>query len=494
MVKIKDESWIKEHIVSMRDRTSFEMILDYPLVEGESDIDHSFSTNIYFFPPASLSTSSSWHQRDRFYQHLKNNLRWHTPEESTETFKFPKTKEYISKSERIEEKNKLIEDVIGENKLFANRIIKKLKSESEDIHDRCSEFFEFLQRYRTEIIETLVKDSTVHDQVIKHSCWCDEFLSYYFKNFLLKNSLECDEKWRSFLDSENSYILRYKDYKVASSFQDRRRFLQRASMLKKFVNEILYLDLKQIKKTSYKKNIAAACAAGLAASVNFFATYSAQYGDVGRDSNLKFFILLLLAVGIYVFKDRVKDITKEYFNNRMLSLEPDYKYDILSKKMPGLPVVTLGQLRENLDYCNRSELPDEVYYVWKKARSRATGSLLGHGEVMWYQKVVSLNEQSFNFGKNWSIKDVMRFDLKDFYSVLEEFQGHLNIYDEDEGKIELESEKSYSLDIVVKLEKNSGKKKEAFYQTYRIFLERDGIIDIEDTSEEINYFYREELA
>ena len=162
--------------------------------------------------------------------------------------------------------------------------------------------------------------------------------------------------------------------------------------------------------------------------------------------------------------------------------------------MPGLPVVSLGKVSENLDYFNRADLPDEVYYVWKKARSRATGSLLGHGEVMKYEKRVNLNQHTFNYGKNWSVKDVMRFDLKDFYSVLEEFQGHLNVYDEDEGKVELESEKSYSLDIVVKLVKENKENREVFYQTYRLFLEREGLLDIEDTSESVNYYYKENVA
>jgi len=493
MTKIKDDLWINENIISMRDRTSFEMILDYPIA-SESSLENEFSASLFFFPPASLSTTASWHQRDRFYQHLKNNFRWHTPEESTVTFKFPNTLNYLGLNEKIEEKQLLIEDVIGENKLFANRLIRKLKSNEIDTQTKCVRFKKLLYQYREEVIEKVSDDKTIHDQVIKHILWCDEYLSYYFKNFILKNSMEEDQQWRDFLESENNYVSKYKEYKVTSSFQDRRRFLQRASMLKKFINEILYLDLKLIKKTSYKKNIAAASAAGLAAAVNFFAQYSTVYGDVGRDSNLKILILLILAVTIYVFKDRVKDITKEYFNNRMLSLEPDYSYDIQSKKMPGLPSVSLGTICENLDYCKRSDLPDEVYYVWKKARARATGSLLGHGEVMKYEKRVNLNQHTFNYGKNWSVKDVMRFDLKDFYSVLEEFQGHLNVYDEDEGKVELESEKSYSLDIIVKLERESKGSKEVFYQTYRLFLEREGLIDIEDTSENVNYYYKEEIA
>lgn len=492
-MSIKDDKWIHDKVISMRDRTSFEMILDYPIV-SDASAETEFKTSLYFFPPTSLSSSASWHQRERFYQHLKNNFRWHTPEESTVTFKFPTTLKYIELSEKISEKEKIMEDAIGESKLFANRLIKKLKNKELDTQEKCEKFRALLQQYRDEIISKLASDSTVHDQVQKHFFWCDEYLSYYFKSFILNNSLEKKKEWKDFLEAENLYVSRYKDYNVTNSTLDRRRFLQRSSMLKKFINEILYLDLKLIKKNSYKKNIAAACAAGLAASVNFFAQYSTHYGGVGRDSNLKVLVLLVLAVTIYVFKDRVKDITKEYFNNRMLSLEPDHRYDILSKKMPGLPVVSLGNIRENLDYCKRSDLSDEIYYVWKKARARAKGSLLGHGEVMRYEKVVHLNQHTFNYGRNWSVKDVMRFDLKDFYSVLEEFHGNLNFYDEDEGKVEIASEKSYSLDIVLKLEKEDSKNREVYYQTYRLILEREGLIDIEDTSEDVEYFYKEQIA
>lgn len=494
MMLKKDEFWINKNIVTKRDRSSFEMILDYPFDLEEGIDSQDFIVKLYFFPPASLSSTAGWHQRQRFYENLKNNIRWHTPEETHEVFKFPNTLKYLEKKELIEEKAALIEDVIGENKLFANRLIKKLKSDHDDLDADLTNFTENLIKYRTKIISQIISDQTVHDSVLKHCRWCDEYLSYYFKNFLLKNGLESEEKWRQFLEEENSYIIRYKDYKVVTNEEDRRRFMQRASMLKKFINEILYLDLKEIKKSSFKKNMAAAIAAGLAASVNFFAQYSSHYGGVERDNNLKFFILLLLAVSIYVLKDRVKDITKEYFNNRMLSEEADYKYDVFSKKMPGLPVLKIGRIMENLRFLKRADVPDEIYYVWKKARQRATGSLVGHGEVVNFEKSLKLERQKFGYGKNWSIKDVMRFDLRDFYSTLEESHGNLNFFDEDEGKIELEGEKSYSLDLVVNLISENGKKREITYQTYRLFLEKEGLIEIEDTSNGVCYSYKESLS
>lgn len=491
-MNIKSERWIKEHIVTQRSNSSFEMIIDYPLSDSSLGAASKFTVEMFFFPPTSLSNSVTWKKRDRFYQNLKTNLRWHTPVEEDVVFKFSKTEKYLELREKISEKEKIIEAVIGESKLFANRIIRKLKYENDSIHEQANNFLNYLQLYRQRILSPIVNDCTVHDKVIKHCSWCDEYLSYYFESFLLKHSLQLYPEWRSFLENEQLYISNnYKQYKVKCSETELRRFLQRASMLKKFVSEILFLDLKKVSKGKIGKNVAAGAAAGLAATVNFIAQYSSTYSAVNRDTDLKFSMLLIFAVIVYIFKDRVKDLSKEYFNTKIMSSEPDNKYDIISNKMPGLPPLKVGNIKENFTYTTKDKISDEVYYIWKKARNRARGSLLSHGEVLWYKKQITIDALDLKSGKNWSLKDVIRYDLRDFYTNLAVSQGSLNFFDEDEGKVELDREKSYSMDLILKLSCEKNDDCEVVYQSYRLFLEKEGLLEIDETSYGVDYYYRE---
>ena len=107
----------------MRDGTSFELALDYPLDKNDEILDYELE--LYFFPPSTLSATSSWKNRARFYRNLKSNFRWHTPEETTDIFKFKKSIHYLSLGEEIASKDKLVDTVISENKLFA-RIVARI--------------------------------------------------------------------------------------------------------------------------------------------------------------------------------------------------------------------------------------------------------------------------------------------------------------------------------------------------------------------------------
>lgn len=477
--------------INLNDKSSIQITLDYPLANETEKFNANFK--LFIFPPSTLTKDSGWSDPKNFYQSKKHNLRWHTPKVSENIFKFPVTKKYLDLKENINSKESLISDVIGEIKLFTNRAIRLLKyTETEELKQKeAKKFLELLKSFRTDILSLLEADSTVHHKVKQHATWCDEYLSYFFNDFLLRHNLSNELIWKKFLSQEAKYIVKYKDYNVLNEDKERRRFLQRISMLKKFVNHILYLNLSQVKKSSYKKNIAAATAAGLAAAINFFAQYSSQYGGHGRDNNIKFFILMAIAVTIYILKDRVKDLSKEYFNNKIISNSPDFEYKIYSENMPEIPKTQLGLLKENAQFIDATDLSEEVYYIWKKARQRATGSIVRDTKVLVYDRNLEIHGQHFPYQADWKLKDILKINFSDFFHSIKDVSKHLSFYDDEMGKVQFENDKSYSLDLVLKYSFDKHGEKEIQYKTYRLFLERDGIIEIEPTSKEIDYTYKE---
>ena len=256
-------------------------------------------------------------------------------------------------------------------------------------------------------------------------------------------------------------------------------------MLKKSISEILYLKKKKFKKSRYKSNIAAAIAASLAASINFLALYSSGHGLTMNYGDTRFLVLLTVAVIIYVLKDRVKDLSKEYINNRIKSNEPYLYSQIMTRPIARIPEMSLGTINENVYYEKREKLDNVINFISQRADERATGSLVPNREVVCYEKKIMFNKKELPEVEGWSIKDIIRVDLKDFYCDLNEFGASVSFFDESDGKFESDEEKSYCMDLVVKYKDNSHTQ----FETYRIFLEKEGIIEIENTSKKMTYFY-----
>ncbi len=473
--------WCPGQILLKRGNGHIELGLNYPFLSGDETLHlNNFEIDLYFFSPNTLKDQGRWQQRDRFFENVKNHLRLHTPTVELEfIYQFEKTLEYLGLGVQLAKREALLKDVIYEGKLFTNRIIQQLK-QTKDLAFKEREallesLYQYLHQFRQEIVHPLHGDSSAHSTVVKHIAWCDEYLSYYWQYFGLKAHLEKESYWRHILESERSYTRRhYKDYDVVHKRQDRLRFLQRASMLKKFISEILYVDVVRIKKDKFYKNMAAAVAAALAASFNFFAQYESRFNQGDHDYGIKFFIMLMIAVAVYVFKDRIKDISKEYFNQKMKGKLPDFKSEIWfdfygnqkERKQVALQTETLRTLA-------KEDVSDEVYYVWKKARQKAKGSLLGHDKVLHYNKQIAL--YPINRVGKWALKDVVRFDLRDFYRHLDTPQKSMSFLDEDEGRVELDGPKTYNLDLVLKMSLQRQGIKTIKFQTYRLEMDQTGL-------------------
>ena len=251
--------------------------------------------------------------------------------------------------------------------------------------------------------------------------------------------------------------------------QANRQFVYRASQLKKYIESNLYLPTHKRRNTVFLEQVAFSLAAGV--SMVFATIVSFAFQQTYGNFTLPFFIALVIS---YMFKDRIKDLIRNYFSHGLGSRFYDYLITIRINNRK------IGWVKEGFDFVSPSDVSRHV----NEKRARKNPLVVNRGvdeQVIQYRKYVHLKRKSLNRLAPYSmsgINNIVRFNLSCFMRKMDNPRVPLFVSDslDSGGDNFTEGDKAYYINFVIQCTYE----KSSYYKRYRVCLCRDGIKAIEE--------------
>lgn len=326
-----------------------------------------------------------------------------------------------------------------------------------------------LARYRSlEAKDTLVS-SRLRSPAFQY---CGEYIAiitthYCFKLMGTLPAGEGKERFRAFWRGEMTYRDVHYHASIAISGQDNELALYRWSVLKKYVNAPLFLELRR--KTGQTiafhviTSIAAALAMIFATAVAFL--WQMRYGAVS------FPLFVAMVIG-YIFKDKMKELSREKMFSVFRRWLPDRRLVIY--KDIDLPI---GKSEEAFQFIDERKLPDEVRAIRNKSHLVDILNSFRSEDILYYSKTVNLeNIDSMFFTKKRSIVDITRLDISPFFRHVDDTGEELPTLDAEDITRE---DKAYHINIIRRITTND-QDSPVSLERMRVVITHNGIKRIEE--------------
>lgn len=469
----------------VHDQSHLEIALSYP-VSPKDKLIHQYKTDFYFFVPKVMGITSNSYSKDRFYSDITNYLRVHTPYTTgNELVILNQIVTCIDNCLNPEPSTRNSPSVYQTIKLFGNTLNKRLK---EDIHDsdKLIELLHVVSRFRSGCVKRVQKPTLlIPSELRKTILLVDEYLSNRIETVLVdiktpavKGLLEQELAYRQ-SQQEHFFIKRTTD-------AEKEYFFHRQGLLKKVVAVPLFLEVKKKNLDSQYRNFIASFGAALAALWAQFAEHHTYQATNASDFGFQFIAVAFIAVGIYVFKDRIKDLSKEYVSEKLKGRIPDIK-SVFNRQDLGLS----GSITEYIRYAEEKTISPEIRFL-RRLKGRWDVEAPYPDTVLHYHRTVNLKNEPRALSDIWvnAVKDILRFNFSFFLTHLDDPIKEYFAYDLEDGVTKVTFPKVYHLNVVIR----TSTELLTEYSGYRLIFNRTGIIRIESLSEGQDLSLTEGLA
>jgi hypothetical protein len=414
----------------IHDQFTIEFKVGY--IANENLPKSDFEMNTWIFLPDNLDINRRTYPKDIFYRNVRSQLRLITPvytlKELADTHNLPfkllqsscrtaVSSSDIADTDNFESQVKMYASIYKSAIRNAYNNICSEHSPAE-LHELCQrlidEATELLKQYRS--IQPSISQSN-NNTLQKAYQYGDEFISnvteqHFFKlaDFLKERHADIWEKIQTDLFNLLDAELRYKKqmqypYVEQDDSTENRRFVHRASLLKKYAESNLYLKARKRQNTFFLEQLAFMLAAGIAMTFATIIAFSFQ--QTFGNFTLPLFIALVVS---YMFKDRIKDLIRFYFAHRLGSKFYDYKITMSIRNR------MLGWSKEGFDYIHFSKVPRPIDE--KRSRTALLEARRGTDEqVILYRKKLHLNTHNLKEISPYpfvGVNDIIRFNLLEF--------------------------------------------------------------------------------
>lgn len=508
---------------SVHDRFQVESDITFDLrPRGPFENRRKFKIDMYLYLPYSLGVNSSNFGGAEFFRHWTSYFRVRAPMYQQwrvlppELLSFPSVDEYFANHLSTEDRQRLGPRVVQDIKLFGNFLyteLKKLRSalprkrRNRDTQRRRYLADELIHRvsllwsFREICLKPLREERYLIDEAVQRVFYLtDEYLSYRAELVLLRardSLFEQSEELGDLLAREISYrhehglLVLCEDEEGPKTLE---AYTYRLGLLKKYLGEALFLQTVSDKRDHLYKNYAAAIGAGLAAAFTAVVEHQRLQYLVGDGSGIRFSFLIALAVLAYIFKDRIKELSRDYFNSRLRERLPDQRFRLLHQSvMPdGARVENeLGISTEYLRFVK--SVPSDVEYL------RALGQSTNHDPVRREHIVHMARRFNFQVLSERSLlfpllKNVVRLDVSPFLNKLDNPTMAVSFYDKNRHARTVVAPKVYHINVVFRYETlfgPEGSSVKVDYERLRLIIDKNGIVRLETLIEAGRLAYQE---
>lgn len=247
----------------------------------------------------------------------------------------------------------------------------------------------------------------------------------------------------------------------------------RIGLVKKELQQSLYISTRDAGRDPYVANSAAMVAAGLAA---VWATLAQIPLVTGGINDPRRFWFIAAAVGAYILKDRIKDWVKMSLSKRWTNW--DRVSGLASQTEAAWQDSLTGTESERVSWLTEDKLPKDVLAARHFNRS-VKGTSAAFEEVLHHRQLIELaRKQDSRMPSDYGVQQILRLSLDHLLARLDETETSVRVFDTEACRFERKAlARVYHLNVIVRV--RSLEPAESALHRARVVLNRNGIVRIE---------------
>lgn len=487
-----------EEAIHVHDRFQFEIKLAYKLHDEAAR--SSYGVETYIFLPETLGINRSSYTKADFYNDIQAYIRFKTPSRRLDRLVAGDPNPLDKLKKRLDEVLARTDDTTRanyayESKMFCNIVKSALRDHVRFVREckRTPDAETLVGKYADGVdalsaafrgLRTAANAPGAHRDVFGIHLFADEHISLLIETYtyellesLRRDRAETFERQKARL---LAIVKREVAYRRESGFpsipqehSDNEMLMFRKSVLKKYMGSVLFLNTRVRREGAWIQQAVFALAAGLAM---LFATgvtlFSQQrYGPF----TLPFVIAVVIG---YMFKDRIKDLTRLYLGGKVQRSLHDHQMSIYSS-----PRDRIGRLYEGFDFISEQRIPARILRMRNRDHiTEIENDWIGEKTILYRKRVTIFTKKLraiYNNRQIESINDIMRFNVSRFLGKMDDPQKPIYTAGETDYH-RIYGERVYHLNMITRYVLENTVQ----YKRFRIVLNRDGIKRIESVANE----------
>ncbi|HXK75975.1 MAG TPA: hypothetical protein PLK40_05840 [Bacteroidaceae bacterium] len=461
---------------------------------------HEFSLQSWYFIPNSLDINAANYGPTQFYKDVKSNIRLVIPVSTIQQLTDRQANPYKKLRTHIQAYlNQPTSAHLDKVEYHSKMLVAIAKSALRDavaqlddnktqithieriIHDYTTYVPEMVNRVR-EILTTSAETSqyiAAFEELGEKNPLrlVDEYLSkvieiYTFRVIKIATSHALsDENLLSILVHEKTYAESHQfTYAQPDTPKNNQELVARYSLLKKYVEKILYIRLQKKEDGYAISQVFFSIAAGIAM---VFATIIAfamawRYGN----ASLPLFLALIVS---YMLKDRIKELMRYYFAGKI----HQHFYDFKAKIHIGAKRV--GVIREGMLFVKDKHIPKEILTMRNRTGLLEMENVINNEKIIAYRTHVSLDNKKFKQLHSYQkagIHDIFRLYLHRFTHKMDNPEVRLQTLDKNNHMVSIKAQRRYYIHVIMRLVYNE----EVSYKHLVLVMTRKGIVEVSEHS------------
>jgi len=465
---------------------SFEIKLDFPAKDFPHGKAH-FGMDMFLFLPPALDVNKHNYTKHDFYKSLKSYIRLSTPSHQLSELLDEASSMYSELSLAMEEV------IRTKNNRHANIFIRKIKKYVSSVNKSVGEevkrllllkdsdllpnevriFVEDCYLLRKIFHSFMVKilSADLSESVKKAARWGDEYQSLMLEGQLytlvnglsgkLGPSADTMDRLHQLVLTEISYRKKASYPSVAKAGGNNEHVLHRRGRLKRYIESNLFLNTDTRKEGVFYEQVFFSLAAGLAMVFATAIAFASQYAF--GNLTMPFFIVLVIS---YMFKDRIKELSRLYFDKKRKKMFFDFRTAISLQKQ-----VQIGFMRESFRFEKRNYLPKEI----KEARERMRVTEISEewigDKVVHYKTQINISTRKTRKLEDFDgLTQIFRLNITPFTTKMDDHEKEIFIKSKKQLKRQM-IHRVYHLNLIFRF--TSGN--EVQYKYYKLITNKLGI-------------------
>ncbi|MHA1672992.1 MAG: hypothetical protein ACTSYI_05140 [Promethearchaeota archaeon] len=507
--------------VEKHDRYNFEAKLDYHL---ESNLKtNQYELEMFFFAPNALQINPSTYSEQDFFADMHNYMRFKTPiigfvglmNPDNQLSPFNNISRKLLLIQNGENTNTHFDRIIYELRVLGCIIKSTLRDEMEfiaeminknvpikEILDRGIKLLDEIHRLQLKIhkLENNLQMPQLPPEIHDTFIFVDKFISRQISEYSAKlytsleqkgkigrklqkeDQNETDNERMNLIRTKLTQILQYESENpssLASKFEiktekSNETFSYWDGILKKYVQNVLYLDLQPSRQKSKALEVFYSLAAG--AAMFFSIMLGFLVVDTVTENS---YIYIALLIVIYMLKDRFKDWIRLASNKFVQKYFPDRKFYIFDSAHQN----KIGNCKESLRFLRWDQIPQDILN-FREQSARTPIEHEGKPEnVFKYVKTVTLYTDKIKeyHERHGDVNDIIRFNVKHFLQYADDPISKEIIWDSNTTQVHtVDCAKVYHLNVIMKLRTISEDlgSISMYYKKIRVILDQNGILRV----------------
>jgi hypothetical protein len=515
---------------AIHDRLQFQADFDVDLTPTlAKEEQKAYRVDTYIFLPKNMGVNRDNFTREQFYTSMTNYMRIRTPtppDEQDAKGPIPSADRYFEVHLVTHLRQPLEALVVQDVKLFGcylNAQLKKARTFLIELMRKQPSNFAHRMRLHEKLMVRLLQtlsDYRLHymnkvrhqaylmeHEVRKAFLLVDEYLSYRLEATLIYmfQRLDAQEACHSVSQLLESALASEMEYRQSEGLIQlnnhtdeslRETYYYRLGLLKKYVSDVLYLQQTNVRKDKAYRNLVAAAGAAVAAFwaglvdlQRFYWMSKPSEGLPFTDFGIRFFLIVVLGVVAYIFKDRIKETSREYFYERLKQHLPDFEFEMVYQYYDHQAHIArdlkIGTSRQYMRFINKSALEPEISYIRE----------LGHHfdldperseHVMHFSQQLQLDTRSISQTSEQihTLRNIMRMSVSQLLEKLDNPDKNLRYYDQEEGIAMIKAPKVYHVNVIFRYAWNTSgshawQPSQVEFERIRLIIDKKGIQRIE---------------